>query len=183
MDLRHQVNNLSRLAYQMRGLATHPCHEDLKTLKNRYTESIKATKKQHWIDWLENIEGNDLWTAKKYISSDPKDGGKTRIPSLKIRNLDGTTTEANTNQDKSLLIAKSFFPLPPVDNLVPPDAIYPDPVEPHTPFTSAEITHAILKLNGLKAPGPDSICNIVYKQCTKILTPYLTHLFNAAFTL
>ncbi|KAG2036497.1 hypothetical protein BDR03DRAFT_818652, partial [Suillus americanus] len=37
------------------------------------------------------------------------------------------------------------------------------------------------KLNGLKAPRPDSICNIVYKECTKMLTPYLTHLSNAAF--
>ncbi|KIK35869.1 hypothetical protein CY34DRAFT_48156, partial [Suillus luteus UH-Slu-Lm8-n1] len=31
--------------------------------------------------------------------------------------------------------------------------------------------------------GPDGICNIFYKQCASILVPYLTHLFNAVFTL
>ncbi|OJA12399.1 hypothetical protein AZE42_10042 [Rhizopogon vesiculosus] len=36
-DLTHLcqcVNHLSRKAYQMRGLPNHPCHEELKTLKN-----------------------------------------------------------------------------------------------------------------------------------------------------
>lgn len=99
-----------------------------------------------------------------------------------IRNLDGTITKTNTNSEKSTIITKSFFPPPPSNDSVPPDAEYPDPVEPHTPFTSAEIMHIILKLSGYKAPGPDSIYNIIYKQCAKILVPYLKHLFNAVFS-
>ncbi|KAG2051759.1 hypothetical protein BDR06DRAFT_889056, partial [Suillus hirtellus] len=35
-NMRQQVNDLSRQAYQLRGLPNHPCHEDLKTLKKRY---------------------------------------------------------------------------------------------------------------------------------------------------
>jgi hypothetical protein len=93
----------------MRGLPNHACHEELKSLKTRYAKEIETTKARHWIEWLEDIEGKDLWTANKYISSEPKDGGKTRIPTLKAKHPDGTLTEANTNSEKSILIAKSFF--------------------------------------------------------------------------
>lgn len=181
-NLRKQVTEANRLAYQFRGLPNHKCHEHLKTLKNRYAAQIESTKKQHWIEWLENIEGNNLWTANKYISSSSTDGGKARIPTLITRNPDGMQVEANTNQEKSAILATSFFPPPPADNLVPPDVIYPDPIAPHSQFTREEIIRAIIKLHGYKAPGPDSICNIVYKQCANTLVPYLTHLFNAAFT-
>lgn len=167
----------------MRGLPQHACHQDLADIKKRYAAEIESTKKQHWIEWLEHIEGNDLWTANKYISTEPKDGGKTRVPTLHVKRPDGSTTEANTNQEKSTIIAASFFPLPPTDDSVPPETLYPDPVAPHSPFTPAEITRAIIKLSGYKAPGPDGICNIVYKQCASILVPHLTHLFNTVITL
>jgi ribonuclease HI len=166
----------------MRALPLHECHGKLKTLKNHYAEEITSTKKQHWIEWLEDIEGNDLWTANRYVSSDPRDGGKVRIPSLKKKNPDGTTTEANSNQEKSVMIAESFFPLPPNVDSVPTDIEYPDPIAPHSPITSTQISRAIAKLSGYKAPGPDGICNIVFKQCGDILSPYLVHLFNAVFT-
>lgn len=179
--LRKQVNEASRLAYQLRGLPEHACHDELKSIKNRYAEEIESTKKQHWIEWLEDIEGNDLWTANKYISSAPKDGGKTRIPTLNTRRPDGTPIEAITNQEKSTILAESFFPPPPTNDSVP-ETVYPDPVARHTPFRRDEITRAIAKLSGYKAPGPDGICNIVYKRCADVLVPYLTHLFNGAFT-
>ena len=41
---------------------------------------------------------------------------------------------------------------------------------------------AIVNLSGYKAPGPDGICNIVFKECADILVPYLLHLFNAVFS-
>lgn len=50
-----KMNEASRLAYQLRGLPEHACHEELKAIKKRYAEEIEATKKQHWIDWLEDI--------------------------------------------------------------------------------------------------------------------------------
>ncbi|KAG2335757.1 hypothetical protein BDR05DRAFT_842722, partial [Suillus weaverae] len=38
------------------------------------------------------------------------------------------------------------------------------------------------RLSGYKAPGPDGICNIVFKECTDTLLPYLLHLFNVVFS-
>jgi hypothetical protein len=181
-NLRQQVNQLSRKAYQMRGLPLHPCHEELKLLKNEYANEISSTKKQHWTDWLEDIEGNDLWTANRYISSEPSDGGKARIPTLTSKRPDGNTVEAATNAEKSIMIAKAFFPPPPLTDSVPADYEYPDPVVSQSLITSDQITRAIARLSGYKAPGPDGICNIVFKQCSDALVPYLVHLFNATFT-
>ncbi|OJA18739.1 hypothetical protein AZE42_12536 [Rhizopogon vesiculosus] len=166
----------------MRGLPLHPCHEELKAIKNRYVDEISSMKKQHWIEWLEDIEGKDLWTANRYISSEPGDGGKARIPTLTKTGSNGITTIANTNPEKSRMIAESFFPPPPNADSIPPDTEYPDPVEQQPPITPEQISRAISNLSGYKAPGPDGICNIVFKECADILVPYLTALFNAVFS-
>lgn len=55
-----------------------------------------------------------------------------------------------------------------------------------TPFKSIEeddVRHAIVDTSPYKAPGPNGICNIVFKRNAPALIPYLTHLFNAVFTL
>lgn len=49
----------------MQGLPNHNCHEDLKSLKWRYAEEIKSMKKQHWTEWLENIEGKNPETEAR----------------------------------------------------------------------------------------------------------------------
>ncbi|KAJ8588661.1 hypothetical protein M405DRAFT_711813, partial [Rhizopogon salebrosus TDB-379] len=89
---------------------------------------------------------------------------------------------ATTNHEKSRMIAESFFPPPPAIESVPPHVEYPDPVEQQPPFTTTQIRRAITNLSGYKAPGPDGICNIVFKECADTLVPYLTHLFNATFS-
>jgi hypothetical protein len=181
-ELRRHVKDLSKTTYQMRAVPLHPSHDKLKRTKDEYANEITTTKKQHWIDWLEDIEGKDLWTANKYISSEPRDGGKTQVPSFRITNPDGTQNEATTNDEKSEILAKSFFPPPPANNSIPADTIYPNPIGPMPHITKDQIIRAISKLSGYKAPGPDGICNIVFKECSAILVPYLVHLFNAVFS-
>jgi len=164
--MRQQVKDASKTAYQMCGLPLHPIHDELKTIKEQYANEINTTKKEHWLDWLNDIEGNDLWTANKYISSAPSDGGKTRVPSLTISNPDGSKSEAITNQEKSQILATSFFPPPLVTDSIPQDTIYPDPVACMPHITTDQIEWAISNLSGYKAPGPDGICNIVFKECS-----------------
>jgi hypothetical protein len=181
-DLRHQVNQLSRQSHLMRGLPLHASHNELKAARTQYADEIASTKKQHWIDWLEDLEGNDIWTANRYATSEPSDGSKSRIPTLTSKQANGNITEASTNDEKSKMIAESFFPPPPLTDSVPENQEYPDPVAKHTPFTTCQIRRAISKLSGYKAPGPDDICNIVFKECADLLVPYLTYLFNAVFS-
>jgi hypothetical protein len=52
----------------MRGLPLHACHAELKVAKNLYASEIESIKKQHWLKWLEDIEGNDLWMANHYVT-------------------------------------------------------------------------------------------------------------------
>jgi len=49
-------------------------------------------------------------------------------------------------------------------------------------ITTDQIEWAISNLSGYKAPGPNGICNIVFKECSNTLVPYLHHLFNAIIT-
>jgi hypothetical protein len=91
--------------------------------------------------------------------------------------------EATSNAEKSIELAKSFFPQCPNASSVPADYKYPDPVTTMTPITTDEITRNIKKLSPYKAPGPDRICNIVFKQCASLLVPFLLPLFNATINL
>ena len=82
---------------------------------------ITKAKTNHWNNYLENIEGADIWTVNKYISNPVGDGGRTRIPMLKVKDDDGTTREVNTNEDKAKSLAKTFFPPKPAISTVPQD--------------------------------------------------------------
>jgi len=46
-----------------------------------------------------------------------------------------------------------------------------------------EVRTAIANTSPFKAPGPDEICNAVFKNCNELLDPYLTQLFNAVIAL
>jgi hypothetical protein len=131
---------------------------------------------------LEDIEGNDLWTANRYVSSEPHNGKKTRVPTQNTTSPEGVPQEAIINNEKSKILAKSFFPSPLANGSIPQDVSYSDPVEQIFLLTADQIKRTISKLSGYKAPEPDGICNIVFKECSSIMIPYLQHLFNTAFT-
>ena len=180
LERKHQ---LSELSYKFRALPNHPSHEEHRAHRNRLTEAISQMKKDHWIQFLEEATQCDIWTANKYVTAPSSDGGKARIPVLQVRNADGTTTEAISNDNKSIALAKAFFPPPPATDSTPENYAYPEPIAPFTPIEEEDIERTISGTSPYKAPGPDGICNIVLKRCSSMLTPYLCHLFNAVFTL
>jgi hypothetical protein len=92
-------------------------------------------------------------------------------------------TEAVTNEDKSKVLADTFFPPPPLLSAIPEDYNYPNPATPFKLFTKEQINRTISNTSSYKAPGPDGICNIVFKRAASTLVPYILHLFNAVFTL
>ncbi|KAJ8585798.1 hypothetical protein M405DRAFT_706863, partial [Rhizopogon salebrosus TDB-379] len=94
---------------------------------------------------------------------------------------DGTT--ASTNEEKSATLANAFFPPPPTFSSVPDGFEYPAPVPTPQPITEDQLKRSIMKLSPYKAPGPDGICNIVFKRCTNLLLPHLLQLFRAVFML
>ena len=60
------------------------------------------TKKQSWINWLENAEQKDLYPANKYMSNEPTDYSNARIPTLWIK-VNGADALAEDNIAKQKL--------------------------------------------------------------------------------
>ena len=178
-----EKDKLSDESYKLRGLPDHPVHAEHRRVRNKLKEEIRKAKQNHWTDYLEGLNKDSIYMANKYVTAPIGDGGRTSIPALKYQNPQGDIIEAVTNEEKSQILARSFFPPPPDTSTVPRDAVYPTPAEEFTPFSEHEIERTIAKTASFKAPGPDGICNIVFKRCNDQLTPYLTQIFNAVFTL
>ena len=167
----------------MRGLSDHPVHSEHKKIWNKVKSEIRKAKQSHWTSYLEGLSPDTIYTANKYITTPYGDGGRTSIPTLRTQTAQGESMEAITNTEKSYLLANSFFPQPLTHNNVPHHFEYPPEAEPFQKFTDDDVRETITNTSPFKAPGPDGICNVVFKQCCNLLTPYLTHIFNAAIEL
>ena len=72
---------------------------------------MQETRSQDWTDWLEAASQQDLYIANKYISNEPTDYSKARIPSLRTttNNLPST---ADDNSFKTTALVTTFSPQP-----------------------------------------------------------------------
>src|SRR6266481_3081946 len=107
--LKRQKNQLSNASYKYHTISDHPTHEEHRKVRNLYANEIHLAKKAHWVDFLEGMAGGDIWIANRYISGEAKDGGKTRIPTLKLSppaGSDAPTVEVASNEDKSTMLAR-----------------------------------------------------------------------------
>lgn len=108
--LKKEKNQLNHLLYIHQACTDHPSHAEHWDVCNKYATAIQAAKAKHWEDYLEEMNEDLLWGANRYISSPAGDGGKARIPTLSTMNIDGTSTLAETNEEKSKILARTFFP-------------------------------------------------------------------------
>ena len=179
MDLRREASKIGRKASKYKNDPTNPLHVESAKAKKTYEKTIEYNKKHHWRDWLEKADDPDIWTAHRYISAPASDGGATRIPTLSV-SRNGVEVTATTNEDKSLLLAKTFFPARPleVDTHIPEQS-YPNPVCKMNDITRDQIRRHLAKLKPYKAPGPDAIPNIALSKCADILVNRLFHIFYA----
>lgn len=178
-DLRRKANKVGREASKYRDNPDHPLHAASDKAKKAYNKAIEHNKKHHWRDWLEKAEDPDIWTAHRYISAPASDSSASRIPAL-TTTLNGTEVIANSNEDKSVILAKTFFPArPPANSLLPQDRDYPTPVCKLDAITRDQIRRHLRKLKPYKAPGPDTIPNIVLSKCADVLIHRLYHIYTA----
>jgi len=136
------------------------------------------------MDWLEATTAPDLWTANRYLSGTPSDGGLSRIPSLRQTNSTNQETIAATNEQKSKILAESFFPPkppPPPPDPTPPG--YPDEIAPLPRITREQIRRHALALSPYKAPGPDGIPNIVLTKTIDIILEHLYYIYSSTMNL
>lgn len=181
-EARRRKNRLANAAYRWRGLPDHPSHLQHREASKMYAKLIEDTKKEHWETWLINASGRDIWTANKYSTDPPTDGGRTRTPTLNYLDQHGQPKRTTTNDEKSEALAKSFFPSPPLSPAVPPSC-YPRPADIFRYFTREQIKKATNKLSAYKAPGPDGIPNVVLKKSIDLIVDHLYYIFRAIFEL
>src|ERR1700678_198148 len=181
-DLRRARKELNRLrsdSFRNRALANHPSHEELRTKSSQYGEQIVQAKRQHWINYLEDMTAADMWTANKFIREPVGDGGSPRIPTLKVKSQEGVEILVNDNEEKARIFARLFFPpAPPIQENYD-QFEYPEPLPDPPRITVGQIRRLIAKLSPHKAPGPDGIPNIVLQKCVDIIISRLIRIYRA----
>ncbi|CDO68069.1 hypothetical protein BN946_scf184347.g6 [Trametes cinnabarina] len=179
--MRKEKERLARESHRHRADKAHPVHAEYRRLRNRYTDAIRAAKKDHWQAWIDSVDGKTIWDANRFLRRGPTDGGSARIPPIKALDDNGRPCILNSNADKGAEFHKTFF-LPPSAAGVP-EGPFPKPRFSFRPITDEQVRQAIRSLRAFKAPGPDAIPNEGYKHCVDTVAPILASLFRATFTL
>ena len=85
------LRTLAKKAYKMKKrYPNHPIIEEFHTAHNTYVQSVKDARRQHWEEWIDSTNQLSMWVINKFVSAAPSDGGSTRIPTLKVKNPDGS---------------------------------------------------------------------------------------------
>ena len=132
---------------------------------------------------MEKATEPDIWTVHRYILAPASDGSTTRILTLKVTQGD-TEVIASTNEDKSQLLAKTFFPTSPTESAVTNEVYnFPTPACDMDDITKDQIRSHLHKLKPYKAPGPDNIPNIALTKCADVLIHRLYQIYTAILKL
>jgi len=127
--------------------------EEFRAARNTYAQSVKYARTQHWEEWIENTDKFSMWIVNKFVTAAPSDGGSARIPTLKVKDQNGTVREVADNAGKSKALYDSFFYPPPEDPGIDEDYAYPRPKFDFIPITDAQVKRAIRKLKCIRPPG------------------------------
>jgi ribonuclease HI len=177
--LRRQADKIGRKASKLSHLPYHHLHVEHTAAVKLYRDTLETTKKQHWRDWLEKAEDPDIWTVNKLITSQPTDGGKSRIPTLNCGTGE-SVKRVTTNGEKSKELAKNFFPTKPREIIQEEVGEY-DPCCAADSITREQIERQLRRIKPYKAPGPDGIPNIVLTKCADLLLDRLLQIYKAIY--
>lgn len=85
---RRKVRRLGCKARHYEQYPEHSIHDMWKTARNELTTLLRKTKRDHYNDWVKNIDARNIWDTHKFASAPVSDRAKTRIPALKKSNAD-----------------------------------------------------------------------------------------------
>ena len=60
-----------------------------KAKRNAYHSMIECTKKTHWKGFLSSLDDKTVWVTHRYVSGEPTDSRKMRVPILKVKQVTG----------------------------------------------------------------------------------------------
>ncbi|KAF5369381.1 hypothetical protein D9758_002542 [Tetrapyrgos nigripes] len=151
--MQRDTRRLGRKSYAKRANQDHPVHEEYRRLRNALSGEIKRAKAEHWMDWIENAEGNMVWTIGSLVEAVATDGGRTRMPGLVTggRNQDGEEVVEEDNEGKANLFKTAFYPPLLGQTQVPRNARYPAPAWQFQLPTGQQTSNTIHKFKNGKA--------------------------------
>ncbi|SLM39698.1 Reverse transcriptase domain [Lasallia pustulata] len=162
-------------------------HTRLDEDHQRYLETARAKQaaiRGGSLLWFRNriaeaFEPKDLWKLANWARSNgDKPKGLPQLPDIR----DGTGW-ATTNESKARVFTRQFFPPPRATNLSDMESCqYLPPLSISNDVTADDIRTELRKLKPDKAPGPDNIPNKVLKLAQEELTPLLTAITQACYS-
>jgi len=118
-------------------------HQIHKAKRNTYSSMIKCTKKVHWEDFLASLDDRSVWTAHRYVTGEPTDGGRTHMPTLRVMQADGSIQDVETNTDKSKMLCDTLFLKPIAEDASEASGEFLAPKFKYKPITNSQIKQAI----------------------------------------
>ena len=163
-----------------RALDNDPIHEVYWKVRNEYSKAIRDVKVEHWLEWLEMLDEEGVWTVNQVVTSPATDGGRGRIPTLIVKDpiTKRVIQEVSTNKDKGHLLYKTFFPkriAPPVPEQGEP---YQEAMWVYVPTTDEQIHRAIRRMKPWKVTRTGTIPNAVFVHARELLVPHLGPIFQ-----
>ena len=134
---------------------------------------------------MEGLDESSIWTASRLVTGPASDGGRSRVPTLQIRDpvTKAVLQEAVDNKSKSRMFFDAFFPPKPNISTVDPDFEYPVLARDFMGITDKQIHRTIQKMKPYKATRSHTVPNSVFTHGCDLLVPYLGPLFRATDTL
>lgn len=76
---------LGRKSYRQQCFPDHPIHEQYRKARNAFSQMLSDTKEKKWRSFISTVDSKLIWTVYRYASSPATDGGRVRIPTLKMQ--------------------------------------------------------------------------------------------------
>ncbi|EUC58975.1 reverse transcriptase, putative, partial [Rhizoctonia solani AG-3 Rhs1AP] len=144
-------NNLYNRSRRHADEPRNPIHEEYHKASREFRQAVEQARTDCWNRYIDNVDGDALWRAHKYLKSLGTDTGSSRIPTLTTKQPDGSTMQSVTNADKSRTLYESFFPRPVAAPI--PEHDYPEAATEFRIIDEKDVQNAISNLKPGKAPA------------------------------
>lgn len=175
-DIIHAIHKKETLRKRAKSSNSPQLWEKFRELRRNIKSAIKTKKREYISSLAESVQNNskEFWRFFKAKST------KSSLPdTMTLNGLKLTTAETKANAFNKYF-ASVFHPGS--NPLYSPPVSGPDKLESIT-VSVEEVNKLLSGLSTSKATGPDGISARLLKECSEVLAPSLTALFNMSLSL
>ncbi|KAJ7921816.1 hypothetical protein B0H13DRAFT_1508844, partial [Mycena leptocephala] len=71
--LRKEKEKLSWKSHRQRDIPDSPAHEEFRVARNTFSVRLRIARDRCWVEWLEQIDSSDVWTAGQMMKGASSD--------------------------------------------------------------------------------------------------------------